>query len=73
MPNMTLSVPEILHKEMLKHSEIKWSNVARQAFEKRVKELHWIDKVLDKSELTEEDAERIGHKLKHEMRKRFSS
>jgi len=70
---MTLSVPEILHKEMLKHSEIKWSNVARQAFEKRVKELHWIDKVLDKSELTEEDAERIGHKLKHEMRKRFSS
>ena len=69
---MTLSVPQELHKEMLQHSEIKWSDIARQAFEKKVKELHWIDKLLEKSELTEEDAERIGHKIKHEIRKRFS-
>ena len=72
MPNMTLSVPAELHKEMLQHSEIKWSDIARQAFEKKVKELHWIDVLLENSELTEEDAERIGHKLKHEIRKRFS-
>ena len=69
---MTLSVPEELHKEMQQHSEIKWSDIARQAFEKKVKELHWIDKLLEKSELAEEDAERIGHKIKHEIRKRFS-
>jgi len=73
MPNMTLSIPEFLHKEMLQHSEVRWSDIARQAFEKRVKELHWIDTLLDKSQLTEKDAERIGHKIKHEMRKRFSS
>ena len=72
MPNMTLSVPAELHKEMLQHSEIKWSDIARQAFEKKVKELHWIDVLLENSELTEKDAERIGHKLKHEIRKRFS-
>jgi len=72
MPNMTLSVPQELHKEMQQHSEIKWSDIARQAFEKKVKELHWIDKLLEKSELTEEDAERIGHKIKREIRKRFS-
>ncbi|MEW6748585.1 MAG: hypothetical protein AB1295_02680 [Candidatus Micrarchaeota archaeon] len=30
-----------------------------------------ISKALKKSELTEEDAERIGHKIKHEMAKRF--
>ena len=69
---MTLSIPEELHKEMAQHSEIKWSDIARQAFEKKVKELHWIDKLLEKSELSEEDAERIGHKIKHEIRKRFS-
>ena len=69
---MTLSIPQELHKEMSHHSEIKWSDIARQAFEKKVKELHWIDKLLEKSELTEEDAERIGHKIKHEIRKRFS-
>ena len=72
MPNMTLSIPVELHKEMRHHSEIKWSDIARQAFEKKVKELHWIDKLLEKSDLSEEDAERIGHKIKREIRKRFS-
>lgn len=72
MPNMTLSISKDLHKEMQTHSDIRWSDIARQAFEKKVKELHWIDVLLEKSELTEEDAESIGHKIKHEMRKRFS-
>ena len=72
MVNMTLSIPEDLHKEMLAHSELKWSEIARQAFEKKIRELHWIDEVVKKSGLTEEDAERIGHKIKGEIRKRFS-
>ncbi|MDO8642799.1 MAG: hypothetical protein Q7R76_04415 [Candidatus Woesearchaeota archaeon] len=71
MANMTLSVPEELHREMNVHSDIRWSDVARQAFEKKIKELHWMDKVLEKSTLTEEDAEKIGHKIKHEIAKRF--
>lgn len=71
MVNMTLSIPEKLHKEMMIHSDIRWSEVARQAFEKRVRELHWMDELLKNSELTEEDAERIGHKVKAEIRKRF--
>lgn len=69
---MTLSVPIELHNEMLQHSEIRWSEIARLAFEKKVKELHWIDALLEKSELTEDDAERIGHKIKRNIRKRFS-
>jgi len=72
MVNMTLSVPEDLYKEMMTHSELKWSDVARQAFEKKVRELHWIDEVLKNSRLTEEDAEKIGHDVKAKMRKRFS-
>ena len=68
---MTLSVPEALHKEMIVHSEIKWSDIARQAFEKKVNELHWMDKLLEKSKLTEEDADNIGHKIKGEILKRF--
>jgi predicted CopG family antitoxin len=72
MVNMTLSIPEDLYKEMMAHSELKWSDVARQAFEKKVKELHWMDEVLKNSKVTEEDAERIGHDVKARMRKRFS-
>ncbi len=71
MVNMTLSVPEDLHKEMVTHSEIRWSEIARQAFEKKIKELHWMDKALEKSELTKKDAENIGNKIKSEIRKRF--
>ena len=69
---MTLSIPEEIHKEMAVHSEIKWSDVARTAFEKKIKELHWTDKLLERSTMTEKDAEKIGHKIKHQIRKRFS-
>ena len=57
MTNMTLSVPQDLYNEMTVHSEIKWSDVARKAFEMKIEELHWMDKLLEKSTLTEKDAE----------------
>ncbi len=72
MPNMTFSIPEKLHQEIKHHTDIKWSEIARKAFEKKVQELHLLDKMLKKSTLTEEDAERIGHAIKHNMRKRFA-
>jgi len=71
MTNMTLSVPQDLYNEMTVHSEIKWSDVARKAFEMKIEELHWMDKLLEKSTLTEKDAEEIGHKIKGEMANRF--
>ena len=71
MTNMTLAVPEDLHKIMQKHKDIKWSEVARQAIMEKAKKLELMDKLLAKSELTEEDAERIGHKIKHGMAKRY--
>jgi len=72
MANMTLSVPEDLHKKMRLHTELKWSDVARQAFEKKLKEIELAERLLSKSELTEEDAEMIGHKIKSRIRRRFS-
>ncbi len=69
---MTLSVPEELYEKMKHHTELKWSDVARQAFEKKLKEVEIMESLLNKSELTEEDVERIGHKIKSEVRKRFN-
>ena len=71
MTNMTLAIPSIMHKRMSKHSEIRWSAVARHAFEKKVSELELLDKLLSKSELTEEDAEEVEHEIKSQIRKRF--
>jgi len=72
MPNMTLSIPEELHRKMKRHTELKWSDIARQAFEKKVNEVELMDKILSKSELDEKDAERIGHEIKSKSNKRFS-
>ena len=71
MANMTLSIPEQLHRRIRRHTELKWSDIARQAFESKLKEIEFLEKVLKNSQFTEEDAEIIGHKIKAEIRKRF--
>lgn len=68
---MTLTVPKEMYKEMKKHKELKWSDIARQAFQKRLLEIKMVDRMLSKSKLTENDAEIIGHKIKHEIRSRL--
>ncbi len=70
MTNMTLSVPEDLYEIMQKYREIKWSEVARQALWIKAKKLQLMDKLLAKSELTEEDALQIGKKVNTEIAKR---
>ena len=70
MTNVTFAVPEDLHEIMRRHKEIKWSEIARQALWNHANKLELMDKLLAKSELTEEDAEKIGHKIKHGIAKR---
>lgn len=70
MTNMTLAVPEDLHKIMQKHKEIRWSEIARQALWNHARKLELMDKLLANSKLTEEDAEEIGHRIKHRIAKR---
>ncbi len=72
MPNLTLSVPEGLHQRMKKHTELRWSEIARQSFENKLDEIEFMNRALGKSRLTEEDAERIGHQIKGNIRKRFA-
>jgi len=70
MGNMTLSVPEDLHKIMDRHKDIKWTEVARQAMWEKARKLEFMDKLLAKSNLTEQDAEKIGNKIKHGIARR---
>jgi len=71
MGNMTLAIPDELRQKMLKHKEIRWSSIARETFEERLRELEFMDKILKNSGLSEADAEEIGHGIKAEIRKRF--
>jgi hypothetical protein len=70
MVNITLSIPEELHKTLKKHSEIKWSEIARRAMWTEARKLEIMDQILSKSKLTEENAEEIGEKIKSEIAKR---
>jgi len=70
---MTLAIPEELHKKMKRHTELKWSDIARQAFERKISEIEFMDKRLQNSKLTEEDAQRLGHRINARVRKRINS
>ena len=63
MTNMTIAIPEDLHKVMRKHKHIKWSEIARQAIHNQAKKLEMMDKILSKSELTEDEAIELGRKI----------
>ena len=71
MPNMTLAIPEDLHALMKKQSDINWSEVARKAIKERAETLALLDKLLEKSKMTEKDAEIIGNSIKRGAYKRF--
>lgn len=70
MVNMTLAVPEELHKIIKKHTEIRWSEIARRAIQEQATKLEILDSITSKSKLTAKDAEEIGNKIKLGMAKR---
>jgi len=70
MPNMTISIPKELYSAIKKHRQVRWSEVARKAMAEYAKKLEVLDKLLERSELTEKDAVEIGTKVKAGIAKR---
>ncbi|MBS3066274.1 hypothetical protein J4205_00475 [Candidatus Pacearchaeota archaeon] len=64
MVNMTLAIPDELAKRMKTFSEIRWSEVARQALEKRVNDLEIMNNIASKSKLTQKDVDEISKRIK---------
>jgi hypothetical protein len=71
MTTMTLAVPSELKNKMEKFPEMNWSEVARQAFMQRIKDLEFLRKFKSDSTLTEEDALRLGRELNKNLAKRY--
>ena len=71
MVNMTLAIPEEMNKIMKKHTEIRWSEIARKAMWQYAVKLERMERILSKSKLTEKDAEEIGEKIKVGLHKRY--
>jgi len=64
MPNMTLSIPEELHKKMKQMSEIRWSEIARRAIEQRINDLETMNKITSQGKFTRRDIEELSKKVK---------
>ncbi len=71
MTTMTLAIPPELKHKMENFPEMNWSEVARQAFMQRIKDLEFLKKFKSDSTLTEEDVLRLGMELNKNLAKRY--
>jgi predicted CopG family antitoxin len=71
MANMTLAIPDELQEKLREHAEIRWSEVARQALEKKVADLEMMDTLTSNSKLTEKDVEEISAKINRAVAKKL--
>lgn len=73
MVNMTLAVPKDMKEDMDKYPEMNWSEVARQAFRDKLRDLEFIRRFRSKSKLTETEAIELGRKVSRAVAKRHQS
>ena len=71
MVSITLAVPEELKKEMDKHPELNWSEIARQAIKQRIIFLKKFEEFAAESTLTEGEAVELGRKVNKALTKRY--
>jgi len=70
MATLTLAVPEDLKQKMEAFPEMNWSEIARQAFIEKIKDLEFLKKFKEKSKVTEQDAIRLGRELNRSLAKK---
>lgn len=74
MPNLTLHVPTELKHKLDSLPDLNWSSIVRQFLAEKVKRallLKKLDKMLESSELTEEECLKLGEKAKSSMLKKY--
>ena len=73
MTSVTLTISDDIKAELKKFSWINWSEVAREAFIKKLKRdeaFKRFDEILENSEMTDELASKFGDELKKRVAKR---
>ena len=72
MVNMTLAVSKELKNQMDEFPEINWSEVARQAFKDKIKDMAFLKEFKENSNLTEDEALDLGRKVSKSLAERYS-
>ncbi|HMF32858.1 MAG TPA: hypothetical protein VKK79_15650 [Candidatus Lokiarchaeia archaeon] len=71
MTAITLSISKELKSEMEEFPEINWSEVARAAFRQKIADLKFLREFKAQSDITPEDAERLGREISANLAKRY--
>lgn len=71
MVNVTLSVPVDIKRKMDEFKIINWSEVAREAFMQKIADLEFLREFKSKSEMTPEDALKLGSKVNESLARRY--
>jgi hypothetical protein len=71
MVTMTLALPSELKNRMDGFPEMNWSEIARQAFNQRIKDMEFLREFKKNSTLTEKDALKMGAELNKRLAKRY--
>ncbi|MCX9074328.1 MAG: hypothetical protein OIN88_06665 [Candidatus Methanoperedens sp.] len=71
MPKMTLDIPHDLYDIIKSHNEIKWNEIASKAMLGYAMKLKLLDKILEKSKFTENDAMEMDKTIKRSLRERY--
>jgi hypothetical protein len=72
MVNVTVSVPEDLKKKLEKFPEINWSEVARQAWEEKARQLELLNELTRSSTATDADIAELSRKIKKSLAKKYT-
>ena len=71
MPNVTLAIPEGLHEQMKRHSEIRWSEVVRKTISEKIEDLDMMDKLTRNTKLTQKDVDDIAGRIDSNVAKKL--
>ena len=71
MTNMTLAIPDELSEHMKHHAEIRWTAVARQAIERKLRDLDLLESLASKSKLTPKDVHELSELVKSSAAKKL--
>lgn len=71
MVNVTIAVSEDLKRMLDRFPEINWSEVARQAWLAKVKQLEFLNELTKKSRATDKDIEELSAKIKKGLAKKY--
>jgi len=71
MTTMNVSIPTELKREMEKYKDVDWSAIARIAFQRKLDDLRFLKEFTSDSEITDEDAERLGRDITSELARHY--